>query len=314
MARAGRAYPNRPVIARSPDVLAQLVEGRGEALAVLAARSQLAGQAPGAGIAGPVTATKTLTIGQVTASGVAGAASPVRTRRLGRVTGAGKARPFIRWTDRTVGQVTGSGLVLAVRSDPIANRALGAGQPLPVRAGKAIAIHEVAGIGQTRLTTHARGGPIGRASATAVVFPLLATKTIRIGQATGAGSARPVLRRTPPLRVGLPMRSWSARYLGRGAGVEPMSSLSLEYLKFFVTNALGVEPVEIAFTTPGVEPVDGDWTPASWGQTGQGGAEARVQVGPDGAVTLPDGTYQAWVRVTRPDERPVLSSGLVPII
>ena len=43
------------------------------------------------------------------------------------------------------------------------------------------------------------------------------------------------------------------------------------------------------------------------------GADVRILIGP-GAVQLPEGTYQAWVRVTRPDERPVLPSGLAPII
>jgi hypothetical protein len=96
-------------------------------------------------------------------------------------------------------------------------------------------------------------------------------------------------------------------------GVEPMSSLSLEYLRFFITNAAGSEQVEIAFTSPGVEPTEAQWQPASWGAVGRNGAEARIRVGP-GALVLADGTYQGWVRVERPDERPVLPSGLVPII
>ncbi|MFI6813261.1 hypothetical protein ACIBG7_12655 [Nonomuraea sp. NPDC050328] len=95
--------------------------------------------------------------------------------------------------------------------------------------------------------------------------------------------------------------------------MQPISSMSREYLNIFVGNALGSEPVEIALTVPGVEPADDAWHPAIWGDVSDHGAVARLLIGP-GAVPLSDGTYQAWVRVTRPDERPVLPSGLVPII
>ncbi|MET7334358.1 hypothetical protein [Nonomuraea sp. NPDC005650] len=314
MARAGRAYPNRPVVARAPDILVARVEGQGSARAVLAARSRRAGQAPGSGGPLPVVATKTIIIGQVTGAGAATPTSPVRTLRLGLVIGTGAAVSVSRWKLRQGGQVAGTGLVFGVRSDPVANRVVGLGQARPVRAAKALGTHIVTGLGQAKPISYARGGPLGRVTSTGHAFPLSATKTFTIGRATGAGQVKPVLRRTPPLRVGLPMRSWSARFLGRGTGVDPISSLSLEYLRFFVTNAVGVETVEIAFTQPGVEPTEGQWNPASWGAVVQGGAEARVRVGPGGAVTLPDGTYQGWVRVTRPDERPVLPSGLVPII
>ncbi|MEV4806775.1 hypothetical protein AB0K18_42845 [Nonomuraea sp. NPDC049421] len=314
MARAGRAYPNVAVLVRGADVLARKVEGRGEALPVLAARSQAAGRADGAGHAQPVTATKTIVIGQVLGGGAAAPAGAAHMRVLGRVTGMGTAVPVMRHTVREIGQAAGSGQALPVRADVIANLVTSVGQARPMGAAKALATHPAVGIGQARPVTHAQGGPLGRVTAAGVALPLRSVKTNTIGQAVGAGAARPVLRRTPPLRVGLPKRAWSARYLGRGTAVEPMSDLSLEFLRFWVDNALGSEQVEIAFTTPGVKPTEGQWNPASWGPTGKGGAEARIRVGPGGGVVLPDGTYQGWVRVTRPDERPVLQSGLVPII
>lgn len=314
MARAGRSYPNRPVIARPRATVAGQVTGHGSALTVLAARSQRAGQASGTSGPLPATATKTRVLGQVAGSGAAAPATPVRSSHLGQVSGAGTAAAATRWKLKTTGRVTMIGVVFLMRGDPVASTVTGVGQPQPLRPGKALGVGQATGIGQARPVGFAHGGPTGGATASGQVFALAATKSIVLGQVTGAGTPRPVLRRTPPLRVGLPRRSWSVRYLGRGTGVDPMSSLSLEYLRFFVDNALGVEDVAVAFTKPGVEPTEDQWTPASWGAVGNGGAEVRVQVGPGGAVTLLDGTYQGWVRVVRPDERPVLPSGLVPII
>ncbi|MEV0149694.1 MULTISPECIES: hypothetical protein [unclassified Nonomuraea] len=313
MARAGRSYPNRPVVTRAANIFMVRVDGQGLALAVLAARSQRTGQVSGSGGSLPVAATKTLVIDQVTGTGVAAPVAATRTNRIGQVAGSGAATPAIRRKLRMTGQVAGTGLAFPVRSDPIANHVTGVGQARPVRAGKALAIHEATGIGQAKPLAYARGGPVGRVVSTGSALPLSATKQLMIGRVTGSGLVNVVIRRTPPLRVGLPMRSWSARFFGRGSGLDTMSSLSLEYLRFFVSNAVGSEPVEIAFTQPGVEPTEGQWAPASWGAVDRGGAEARIRVGPGGAVTLPDGTYQGWVRVTRPDERPVLPSGLVAI-
>ncbi|MGW6499340.1 hypothetical protein [Nonomuraea angiospora] len=314
MARSGRAYANRPVLVRGGNLVVARVEGQGSALAVLAARSRSAGRVSAGGGPLPMAATKTVVIGRVTGTGVAALVRAVRTNRIGQVTGSGAATPATRRKVRSTGQITTAGFAIPVRSDPIANHATGAGLALPVQAGKSLAIRETTGTGQAKPVAYARGGPVGRIVSSSSVLPLSATKQFMIGRVTGSGLVNPVIRRTPPLRVGLPLRSWSARYLGRGTGVDPMSSLSLEYLRFFVANVVGVETVEIAFTQPGVEPTEGQWNPASWGAVAQGGAEARVRVGPGGAVTLPDGTYQGWVRVTRPDERPVLPSGLVPII
>ncbi|MEU1883417.1 hypothetical protein ABZ470_39440 [Streptosporangium sp. NPDC020072] len=96
--------------------------------------------------------------------------------------------------------------------------------------------------------------------------------------------------------------------------MEPISSLSRPYLYIPVENASGAETVEIAFTTPGAEPLEADWHPAEWASVSRRGAEARILIGPGGAVTLAGGTYMAWVRVTNAVEQPVLPSGLVPII
>ncbi|MEV0236884.1 hypothetical protein [Nonomuraea sp. NPDC050786] len=97
---------------------------------------------------------------------------------------------------------------------------------------------------------------------------------------------------------------------------ETISSLSREWLPFFVRGAAGTELVEIAFTTPGVEPAESDWKPAEWapGSAGVRGATARILFGPGGAVAKPDGSYQAWVRVSTPFEKPVLPAGLIDVI
>ncbi|GGK90336.1 hypothetical protein Ppa06_58120 [Planomonospora parontospora subsp. parontospora] len=95
--------------------------------------------------------------------------------------------------------------------------------------------------------------------------------------------------------------------------MEPISSLSREYVYVFVEGATGAEGVEIAFTTPNVEPTEAQWRPALWHSTGPRGAEARILIGPDTDSPLTDGTYQAWARITGPVERPVLPGGLVPI-
>ncbi|SDI40717.1 hypothetical protein SAMN05421505_14917 [Sinosporangium album] len=97
--------------------------------------------------------------------------------------------------------------------------------------------------------------------------------------------------------------------------MDPISSLSRPYLYIWVEGARGTEPVEVAFVNPGAEPVTGDWHPAAWDADSvtAKGADARILIGPGGEVVLADGTYDAWVRVTGPVERPVLWAGQVPI-
>ncbi|WP_113705377.1 hypothetical protein [Nonomuraea lactucae] len=95
--------------------------------------------------------------------------------------------------------------------------------------------------------------------------------------------------------------------------MEGISCLSKVYLYIPIEGASGTEGVEVAFTTAGVEPVEGDWQLASWGQVSGRGREARILIGP-GAAQLTEGTYQAWVRITGAVERPVLPAGLIDLI
>ncbi|RJL21115.1 hypothetical protein [Bailinhaonella thermotolerans] len=96
--------------------------------------------------------------------------------------------------------------------------------------------------------------------------------------------------------------------------MEPISSLSREYLYFVIQGAAGFEPVEVAFTAPGVEPTSGQWQAASWtSPSADGLPRARILVGPGSPVVLTDGTYQAWVRITGTVEQPVLPCGLIPV-
>ncbi|TMR97547.1 hypothetical protein [Nonomuraea basaltis] len=95
--------------------------------------------------------------------------------------------------------------------------------------------------------------------------------------------------------------------------MEPISSLSRPYLYIPVEGPAGTETVEIAFTVPGAEPAEPNWHLAEWINATGKGATARILIGPGGTVTLTDGTYMAWVRITGAVERPVLPSGLVPI-
>ncbi|NRQ31291.1 hypothetical protein HII36_05490 [Nonomuraea sp. NN258] len=97
---------------------------------------------------------------------------------------------------------------------------------------------------------------------------------------------------------------------------ETISSLSREWLPIFVRGATATEQVEIAFTAPGAEPVEGDWHAAEWkpGSVTDKGATARILFGPGGTASRPDGTWQAWVRVTAQLEKPVLPAGLIDVI
>lgn len=315
MARSGRSYPNRPVVVRAPTPPLQLNQAAEDdiALPVLAARSRVAGQAGDTSAALPVVAAKTWTIGQAIDTSTARPVLASKMRQAGQASETNTARTVQASKVRAIGLPVETDSARIIRSDPVADLAVESDVALPVRPVKVRPIGLAIDIGQARPLTHALGGPIGLAVETGTARPLRSAKARPIGRAAETTEAHPMLRRTPPLRVGLPTRAWSARYIGRGTLVEPMSSLSLEYLRFFVANAIGSEQVEIAFTTPGIEPAEGQWQPASWGRVARDGAEARVRVGPGGAVALTDGTYQGWVRVTRPDERPVLSSGLVPI-
>lgn len=68
-------------------------------------------------------------------------------------------------------------------------------------------------------------------------------------------------------------------------------------------------PVEIAFVADAADPVEADWLDASWEVNRlSGDFDAMIIVGPSsGTITLAKNHhYRPWVRVTTPDERPVL--------
>ncbi|MEU8195244.1 hypothetical protein AB0C10_15835 [Microbispora amethystogenes] len=96
--------------------------------------------------------------------------------------------------------------------------------------------------------------------------------------------------------------------------MEAISSKSRVFVKSFITGATGTEDVEIAFIAQDVEPDELDWHAAGWDPPTAKGCAARILVGPGaGAVSLPDGTWAMWVRVTGPVQIPVLRAGLVPV-
>lgn len=100
-----------------------------------------------------------------------------------------------------------------------------------------------------------------------------------------------------------------------------LSSLSTEYVRVPVSafeDGVEVNPsplaVEMAFPAYGVEPAGGDWVTAEWEPGAAcGGWFARCLVGPAGAVTLANGSYDVWVRVTDSPETPVRKAGPIRI-
>lgn len=93
-----------------------------------------------------------------------------------------------------------------------------------------------------------------------------------------------------------------------------LSSLSTEYVKVPVSikvNGAVVNPtsyvVKMAFKTSG-EPIEADWKTASW-ETAGTTYYVRCLVGPSGDVTLADGSYDIWLRITGAPEIPVRTIG-----
>lgn len=109
---------------------------------------------------------------------------------------------------------------------------------------------------------------------------------------------------------GARMVSGWALTLTLGGVVLSIPSVSLEYLHVPVGGATAGMPVELAVIDAGAEePEEVDWVPADvWD-----GTTAKLLVGPAGTLELADGTYQVWVRVTAPPEKPVVRSGLLEI-
>ncbi|GII88279.1 hypothetical protein Ssi03_62690 [Sphaerisporangium siamense] len=94
--------------------------------------------------------------------------------------------------------------------------------------------------------------------------------------------------------------------------MDPISSLSKEYIYSFVEGVAGTETVEVACVQT-AEPTSGDWKPAGWANVTPAGADARILIGPGTTLALADGTYQMWVRVTGTTEQPVMYAGPVVI-
>lgn len=97
-----------------------------------------------------------------------------------------------------------------------------------------------------------------------------------------------------------------------------ISSLSKEYIRVAVSakeSGTAVDPtsdtVTMAFVTTD-EPVSGDFKTASW-ETDNGKYYARCLVGPGGTITLSDGLYSVWVKVTDSPEVPVLKAGTLMV-
>ena len=92
--------------------------------------------------------------------------------------------------------------------------------------------------------------------------------------------------------------------------MDRIAASSKEYVKIPVaTTTEGVTletlPVEVALVVSGADPEEDDWQTAAWDE-----GQARVLVGPGGAITLaPRRTYTAWVRVTGDTEVPVIRAG-----
>lgn len=103
-----------------------------------------------------------------------------------------------------------------------------------------------------------------------------------------------------------------------------VSSLTLQYIKVAVgaidsgaSVVITSGTVTMAFTTIGTEPVSGDWKTASWETDATRNPDryyARVLVGPSGTVTLADGSYDVWVKVTGVgSEVPIVRAGRLTV-
>lgn len=103
-----------------------------------------------------------------------------------------------------------------------------------------------------------------------------------------------------------------------------ISSLSKQYVKVRVSAAesgasvdLTGGTVQMAFTVVGTEPVTNDWKSATWETDSTRNPDryyARCMVGPSGTITLSDGTYDVWVKVTGVGtEIPVIRAGALTV-
>lgn len=98
-----------------------------------------------------------------------------------------------------------------------------------------------------------------------------------------------------------------------------LSALSTQHVQVPVAAFVGgawinptTDPVAMAFTRIGAEPVTLDWHTGSWDTAPDGSYLAQVLVGP-GGVTLGRGTYAVWVKITGSPEIPVDQTGTLTI-
>lgn len=111
------------------------------------------------------------------------------------------------------------------------------------------------------------------------------------------------------------------RWVTNLAGQATISVLSTEYVNVQVTAELGgtsIDPtgltVQMAFTSPGVGPVSGDWKSATWvANTTTPGHFAQCLVGPSGGASLAAGKYDVWVKIASSPEVPVKPAGKLEI-
>lgn len=102
------------------------------------------------------------------------------------------------------------------------------------------------------------------------------------------------------------------------SNVVRMSSTSLEYLRARVSatsDGVAIDPtgfaIEFAFPIPGEDP--STWVAGSWEVAGTF-YYARCLVGPSGGViTLANGIYDVYVRVTASPEKPVRQVGVLVV-
>lgn len=102
-----------------------------------------------------------------------------------------------------------------------------------------------------------------------------------------------------------------------------INSTSTVYLKQAIEAVLSGEPynptsyaVHLQLQSLGSDPDDAGWIVGSWETDGTVSPSiyyARLLVGPFGDVTVADGTYRLWVKITHSPEVPVLEGGIVHI-
>jgi hypothetical protein len=102
-----------------------------------------------------------------------------------------------------------------------------------------------------------------------------------------------------------------------------LSSLSLEHVRVRVSAVVNGAPINptadvvaMAFKQADAEPSGGDWKTASWETDATSTPStyyARCLVGPSGTVTLADGEWDVWIKVTDSPEVPVRKIGKVTV-